>query len=183
MTTLIALVDEATGTAYLACDHQGTSGWVRTRIRTKKYIRLRDVIIGVTGSYRMLQVLEHGLSIPVRDPDTSAYDHLWHYVVEPARKLLKDYESSESDEGKASTPGEMFLLYDGSAYSICTDYSLHYVDDFNATGSGREFALGSLDSTDGLPIEQRIEKAMKAAGRYDISTSETYDVVESKRSS
>ena len=60
-------------------------------------------------------------------------------------------------------PSSFFIVHKNKAFSIETDLSVIEIEDYDAHGSGKYMATGSLASTVGEPAMDRIKKALKAS--------------------
>lgn len=145
-------------------------------IDEEKVFQNGDVIVGYTTSFRMGQILQNHWSPPARLEG----QHPDHYVkttlIESIRDVLKSKGYAEVSSNQESG-GKFLLGYKGTLYRVDNDYQVIKMrDKMTAVGSGEEFALGSLASTEGEPTE-RIEKALRAASRFNPYVREPFNVV------
>jgi hypothetical protein len=82
-----------------------------------------------------------------------------HFTAEPLWTLSKD------DDGELK--GHFLVAWRGVAVEISSDFGLVRPRNGEmAIGSGRDFALGALGATRGLPPEARVHIALEAAAEY-----------------
>lgn len=82
-----------------------------------------------------------------------------HFTADPLWMLSKD------DDGELK--GHFLVAWRGVAVEISSDFGLVRPRNGEiAIGSGRDFALGALGATRGLPVEERIHVALLAAAEY-----------------
>jgi ATP-dependent protease HslVU (ClpYQ) peptidase subunit len=170
MTCIVAI--EHKGSVYIGGDsaYSGDNMISSTAANEKIFI-LDNVIIGVCGSMRTMQVIHHGLKIPVRKEEQTDMTYLTIDFVDALRKLLKDKATISSDDNCDSLPDTGFLLgYNKKLFEVDTDMQIvRPIDSYAAMGSGGEVALGSLfttkNNTDMSP-EERITIALEAAAHH-----------------
>lgn len=133
--------------------------------RDQKVFRNRDFVIGCTSSYRMMQLLRFSFSPPdINDKDIYAY--MCTDFINEVRRCFRDggYLQKYSD---GDDKGGTFLVgYKNRLFKIESDFQVgESLNDVEACGSGMDFALGSIFSTEGSgeSINDRILKALKVA--------------------
>lgn len=122
-----------------------------------------NTMIGYCGSFRMGQLLEHKLKMPKREPGVSDIEYVVLQVIEEIRRILK-LGGITKIEHEVEEGGSFILCYKNEAYYIWEDFQVNpTMDSYLATGSGMEYALGSLYTT--APSEGCLssEKAIDAA--------------------
>lgn len=83
---------------------------------------------------------------------------------------------------------EIMLAYKDKCWIVCSDGCTDEINDYWAIGSGEEVALGSLAQTKDLDPEERVRKAVMAAGERTIYVNtnveiyKTYDDTKDKKS-
>ncbi len=186
MTCIVGLVHE--GVTYIGGDSLGSNGHSKTVRKDQKVFHLKDIknaVVGYTSSFRMGQLLMYGTGlIDNRDTHEKDIDHQYLVTkfIPNVIKLFEDGGYSKSISGEKK--GGCFLLgYKDKLYQIESDFqvgqsALYY----DACGSGEEFALGSLHSTEGTeltPIE-RIHKALQAATQFSVGVAPPYTILNTK---
>ena len=154
-------------TVYIGGDSAGYAGnRLELRRDTKVFEGKRAIIYGCTSSFRMIQLLRYRFDPgPLEGDDLSTW--MVDQFIERLRRCFKNHGYATVDNNVES--GGRFLVgVAGTLYQVYSDYQVaQYLDGFTATGSGEEYALGSLYSTHELyRPSTRIQKALSAAARY-----------------
>lgn len=151
------------------------------RFRGEAYVRPKvfkkdDFLIGVCGSYRLMQLLEFKLSVPEKGERQSIEKYLYDDFVEAVRKCVKDGGALKTDSGVENLGNANFLFaYKGVLYIFQDDFSiLEPKCGYSSTGSGIDHAQSSLYSTEGtgLEPEERIKRAIQCASNFVLSVND-----------
>jgi ATP-dependent protease HslVU (ClpYQ) peptidase subunit len=163
MTCIIGLADK--GNVYIGADSASVNvdALVSRPTNIPKVFKRGPFLIGYTTSFRMGQILEHWLEVPVQ---TTANKNDQEYMVkefaESVRSLFKMKGFSTNDKG-----GTFLVGYSGKLYSIYSDYQINEkADQFDAVGCGDEFALGAMAALKNLKPTQRIKKSLEVAAYF-----------------
>lgn len=177
MTTIVGIVDEKDGTVWMGSDSQVTSGWVSQEMSSSKVFILNgrtQLLVGVAGMPRVAQILEHYIETPEHLQDAiSDEKYIVQSIISLMRKALADHGVLETKEGVEDHKGEFMIGYRGKLYSVDGRFSVgHYADNFEAIGSGREFALAALDTalSEGATPKDAIYQALTTAAKFDLGT-------------
>ena len=154
---------------YLAVDSQGTCGDRRVTQTNLNNIKMWKVdgatscYISHCGNIRDACVIRtmHNLVDENENVD-------FNYVVKNVkRKIVQELIDSDyldvSNDYIDTISSSFFFVYKDKAYSIETDLSIVEVDNYEAHGSSRYIATGSLASTVGLDPITRIKRALIAS--------------------
>lgn len=123
---------------------------------------LSEIIVGYSWSWRIGNLLEHALDLPdhkvrwagSRDP----IEYIVRHFVPAAQKVMA--EAAVGPDDKLN----VLIGYAGRLLEVQSDFSvLEPRDHYAAVGSGYQYALGSLHSTQGMEPLERIERALCAA--------------------
>lgn len=181
MTCIVGLVYE--GVTYIGSDSLGSNGHSKKSRRDRKVFKLKDTdnaIAGFTSSFRMGQILMYATGL-IDNRDEPNIDHEY-LVTKFIPRLTSRFEHSgygKSNSGE-KTGGTFLLGYKDKLYEIESDYQVgESFDDYAACGSGTNFALGSLHSTEdsGFSPEKRIRLALQAASKFCVSVASPYYIV------
>ena len=171
MTCICAI--EHKGSVYIGGDSAySDDNMISTTAFNEKVFIIENMIIGVCGSLRTMQVIKHGLKLPLKkDPAQTDMSYLVIDFVDSLRKLLKDKASLATDDNCESLPDTGFLLGDGKKiFEVDTDMQVvRPVDGYAAMGSGAQVALGSLYTTkhnQDLTPEEKITIALESASHH-----------------
>jgi ATP-dependent protease HslVU (ClpYQ) peptidase subunit len=166
MTCIVGIKDN--GKVYIGGDSLGSSHYKKViRVDQKIFIK-NDMIFGFTSSYRMGQILRYSFVAPKQlHEDADDMEYLVNKFI-PA--LIKCYDSHGYLTKKENVViGGVFLLgYKTKLYKIESDFQVgESINEFDACGSGEDFALGSLYSTTAITDpESRIQTAINAAAEF-----------------
>jgi ATP-dependent protease HslVU (ClpYQ) peptidase subunit len=136
-------------------------------------------IIGCSGAIRAINPIQHGF-IPPRHKEGVA-DMLYMITVFlPAlQKAMKVTRAIYAENGRVDADVWALVGYRNNLYTFDA-FEIVWINDAEfATGSGMEFALGSLyttSETDLSPVE-RITWALEASAYYNPFVSEPFDIM------
>lgn len=181
MTCIVGLVEN--GVVYIGGDSLGSNGYFKTVRKDKKVFKLKDTdnaIAGYTSSFRMGQLLMYGSGlIDSRDEPDIDHEYLVTKFIPKLTSLFENGGYGKNNSGSKS--GGTFLLgYKDKLYQIQSDYQVGEPSlGYDACGSGEDFALGSLHSTErsGLSPEERIHKALQAATEFSVGVGAPFYIV------
>lgn len=180
MTCIAALVHN--GEVYMAGDSAVTNGsWDLVLHATPKVFRRGEVLIGVAGRSRLLNVVEHGLDVPplpLDDADIARYAVV--DFVNALRATLSTAGHMGQEDGRDKLEGGLLLGIRGRIIEVGNDlFTCEGRSDYFAIGDGDDLALGSLYSTAGRvadPVE-RLTLALAAAERHKASVRRPFVVL------
>lgn len=138
-------------------------------VSNQKVFRTGPLLMGVSGSARVGDVLRYSLTVPKpqRRVETSRYMRttLIDALRETFRRagLFRLHEEEEVDS-------HILVGYRGRLFIIEEDMHIHEAaDTYAAIGTGAGPALGALTVTPGVQPRKRLLAAMRAAERYTVS--------------
>ena len=129
------------------------------------------MLIGFTTSFRMGQIIKNYLVLPTHSESLDPYTYISTLVVESIRSLLKVYGFT-TVTSNAESAGTFLVCYDNNIYKIDSDFQVaECLEAYQAIGSGRDLALGSLFSTNkgNLNLEERARLSLEAAANFNAS--------------
>lgn len=174
MTCIVAL--ETPAGVWMGGDRMGSDGYTGAPVEAPKVFRNGPLLIGYTTSFRMGQVLQYGLQVPV---DSLSWDvDRWVSVdlVPAIRSAFETHGWDRVKEGRAHG-GYFLVAVAGRCYGIQSDYSaLRTTSGEYATGSGEYLALGSLHATRGQDPKDRVRRSLEAAAEHVVSVAGPFDV-------
>jgi ATP-dependent protease HslVU (ClpYQ) peptidase subunit len=142
MTCIVGV--ERNGVVWMGGDSAGTSSNMNQRIRGDKKVFIKgEFIFGFCGSFRMGQLLQYNLKLPVQASTQKDFEFLVNDFVKAVKVCVS--------EGKEETPGfeGAFLFgYRGKLYGVQGDYQVSKPElEFDATGSGADIAVGAMHAS------------------------------------
>jgi len=166
MTCIVGLIDN--DTVHLAGDSSVDFGDdYRQGTTQPKVWRQGQMVLGVSGSYRVLDVIHYNFRPPKREPRRSIHRYLCGPWVDALRKSLKEHGTLERCKGADEMDAEILLGYKGRLWDV--DSALHVGESdhpWPAIGVGSPFALGALHATQELSVRVRLQSALLAAHEY-----------------
>jgi 20S proteasome alpha/beta subunit len=175
MTCIAALVEN--NTVYMGGDSAGIAGLSITVRSDEKVFINGPFIIGITGSFRMSDLLRYKLDPPKQ---TVHRDDRAYLVTDFVDSLRKCFSANGFGDKEATVGGTFLLGYKGTLYSVQKDYQIGIPStQYDAVGCGAGLALGSLHSTAKLNLkpEQRITMALEAASTFSAGVSPPFLVM------
>ena len=166
MTCVVGVVQK--GRVYIGVDSAAVQGWTRRASQVSKVFRRGPFLIGYTTSFRMGQLLEHHLNVPAQTDKVSDMTFMVTQFIEAVRVLLKEkgFTKIESNTEKG---GQFLVGYRGQLYTIESDFQVgHQVEQFDAIGSGAEFALGAVKALEGKKPQVRVRRALEIAAHLNM---------------
>lgn len=174
MTCIVGLVDKRN--VYIGGDSASVAGWTSRVTRLPKVFRRGPFLIGYTTSFRMGQLLQHALVVPLQGEERDDMRFMVTVFVECVRTLLKD-KGVAKVESNAESGGQFLVGYRGHLYSVQQDFQVNEMaDGFDAVGSGSEYALGALASTKGMAPTQRLKHALAVSAHFNMAVSPPFFV-------
>ena len=176
MTCIVGMIDKD-NTVYIGGDGLASFGSSTVPLKNPKVFQRGNLVVGTAGAARSSQVLHYNLKIPELDRELYAY--ICGPLIDAIRECLKDKDCLEYKDGREKAAGgSLFLMgYGPCLFLVDNNFGIHFpARDYEAIGSGEEFALGSLFSTGELEPLERISKALKAASKYCSSVGPPFTI-------
>ncbi len=170
MTCIVGLVHRKT--VYIGADSASVLGWTSRVTRLAKVFQKGPFLIGYTSSFRMGQLLQHALAVPVQGTARKERDDMKFMVTvfaEHVRSLLKDRGMSKV-EANAESGGQFLVGYRSRLYSVMSDFQVNEMaDGYDAVGSGAEYALGALYAMKGVAPQTRVRRALEVSAHFSMA--------------
>jgi len=164
-TCVVGLVEN--GVVYMGADCAGVSyPYVRLR-KDPKLFRKDTMLIGFTSSFRMGQVLRYSLVLPKYDDRIDPLEYVSTSLINAIRSAFKDGGVAQKDK-EVESCGDFLIGFKGRLFGIFSDYQVgECMENYDAVGCGRDYALGSLYSTvTEANAKIRVEKALEVAAYF-----------------
>ena len=184
MTCVVAI--RHNGFIYLGGDSQGTSGHSSASRIDPKVFRNGTSLIGYTTSFRMGQLLEHGLKLPEPKPDQTIMNFMCIDFIDAVRNVLSD-GGFEKKENEVRTGGNFIVAYGGEIFEVDSDYQVwRPIKPYLAIGSGADIAIGALCAMENLKElsgKARVHTALSAAAEFNSTVSAPFQIISNELSS
>jgi hypothetical protein len=138
---------------------------------TPKLFEVGPLLIAVSGSLRLGQLIQYALPAPVPTVGEADAAFMVRFANSLAALLREHDHASKGDRNGSSLPcdgaSEVVALYRGRAYAITGSFSVSRTRrGYYAGGSGWAFICGALSVTSGMEPEARIKAALAAAADH-----------------
>lgn len=167
MTAIAGIIDN--GRVHLAGDSAVTRGWGLALKPSGKLFRHGPYVIGVSGSLRAAQLLQHAFTPSEPPAGKQLAGFMATAFVDGMRSALKDGGHATATNSEEAAVITMLVGVHGRLFKVCGDYGVcEGSEPFDAVGCGEEFALGALHATEGLGWKprKRLRAALEAAERF-----------------
>jgi len=164
MTCIVGIEDH--GRVLIGGDSAVTDSFAGLIImRDPKVFRLGPLVIGVSGSLRMTQLLQHAVKVPKRRAGVSDGAFIRLHLMTAIRKAFCEHGWVRRHQD-GNELAECFLIgYGSQLYTVEDDFNaMTTVDGCDAVGCGCRYAMGSLYSTRSWDDNRgRLMEALEAA--------------------
>lgn len=175
MTCIVAV--EHDGTVYMGSDRALSTWSITTTMDMSKTVENGPLLIGYCGSLRMGQLLQYALDPPVHHLTWDVDRWVALDLMAAVRSAFEDNVWHKVSEGHAEG-GSFLVAVAGRCYEVQSDYSFSRTPTGEyATGSGYQYAFGSLHSTRGEEPAVRVMRALEAAAEHCPSVAGPFDIV------
>ena len=181
MTCIVGLVDD-TGVVYIGGDsfagNIGTGEYDSVGIPKvfSKKSNLGDILLGVSGSFRPMEILRH-FNTPVHPATMSSDEYLNSLFVNAVRESLKD-GGYMTIEDSVEDGVDCLIGYDGLLWKMQRDNSIRMVSPFKCIGSGETSAKGALHALDyHLPPKDKVLRALQVAENCNAFVKAPFTVI------
>ncbi len=177
MTCIVALKTKA---AILIGADSASVGGLDSRVSTvPKVFRVGDMLIGCTTSWRMIQLLQHGLTLPKHHADVETMAYMCTVFINAVRDCFRTGGFMTKDK-ETEYGGTFLVVYRERIFHVDGDYQVNEsADGFDACGCGESYALGSLHATaqqdDG---RARLQLALETAAHFSAGVRGPFTVLE-----
>ena len=183
MSVVVGIVDK--NKVYLGSDRQTSFYNMKQTVNYSKIFRKEGLGFGVVGSPRIHQILREGFQIPPIKYGQTFDGFLVNDFIPTLQNTFEKHGAMTNDEGvksfdsvimvgiyssTKSSKGRLFVIYENFQFN-------EVKDDYMAIGSGKEFALGSLATTEKMKLSahDRIKLALEAAAKSNLFVGKPFD--------
>ncbi len=177
MTAIVGVVED--GQVWLGGDAAGVGGLSLSTRSDPKVFKSGESVMGYTTSFRMGQILQHHLTLPVPYETEGGMAYMVKRFVPAVKDELKKHGFQQTKDGRDN--GGTFLVgYRGELYEVEDDYQVARVQQaYHAVGAGFELALGSLHTSELVEAtpRERIRMALAAAAQFCAGVRPPFTIV------
>lgn len=177
-TCIVGIKDK--GGVYIGADSCGSDNWFRQPREDRKLFRIGDdILVGSCGSFRVRDVLAYHVTAPERPKDIDGREYVVRLLIPEIRRALNDAGAlAYAQDRTESIDGAFLLAYDGALYCVEEDLQVGVTaGGIATTGSGYEYALGSLFSSKHIKdAKKRIRLALEAAAHFAPSVGPPFHI-------
>ena len=176
--TCIAGIVLPDGTVYIGGDAMSSSpsyhyGYSVTNPKVffldKPFGGSTPLLIGITSSWRMAQIIEHGLSVPADRSNGDPLKYLIGSFIESVREAFKKGGFAEV-QNNVEEGGTFLVGYGGRLFKVQDNYSvMESLDPIDSCGSGYKEVLAAMRVLPDVEPEERITRALEATAAYNIT--------------
>ncbi len=166
------------GKVYLGADSAGTGGYDQRIRRDRKVFTNGPLILGLTSSFRMGQLLEFNLTPPPIVEDQEPFAYAVRSLVPAIRQTLKDGGFARIDSGR-ETGGVFLVGFRGRLFTIYEDFQVgEDLGDIAAVGCGDAYAMGAMHALPNAEPRARMQAGLDAASTFSAGVSGPFHFVE-----
>jgi len=145
-----------------------------------KVFRNGPMIFGFTSSYRMGQIIRYKLKIPEIKQEQDIFEYMVNDFIDALRACFKSAGYLHVEDSVER--GGVFLVgFKSRLFQIQGNFQVSENScDYDACGSGEEFAMGSLFSTGLQCSNARIAQAIRAAAEFNPYVNNEITIIESE---
>lgn len=171
MTCIVGLVADD-GTVYMAGDSAMASGYDLTIKRTPKVFAKNGMTIGVSGYWRMGQILQYLYDFPPHPAGMDTEEYIVTRFVEGLRDAIKEAGNVRKESEQERHDSLILLGYRSQLFEIEGNFQVTDTrHDFDAIGCGAAYALGALYASEGSLANEpllRLKLALEASEEFSI---------------
>lgn len=184
MTCCVGL--EHDGVVSLGGDSAAVAGLDIDVIAGEKVFSVGSFVFGISGSFRIGQVLQYAFTPPEQKPSQDDAEYLVTDWVDALRDTFRDkgcLSTWDTDDdpfkGQEHIDSAFLVGYRGRLYTVAADLQvLRSRVGYASVGCGAPYALGALyANVDGLP-QERLVRALEAAAKFSAGVRAPFAFVE-----
>lgn len=165
-------------------DSAATNAWLDIwNLTSPKVFRNEDMVIGVSGRNRALQLMQYRLDPPEHSPKKNIEKYLTVDFADALRKAFGDAGNRETQHGVEAIPESYALVgYRGRLFTVWGDFGwTESSEPYAAIGCGAPYALGALatlQQTTAMAPSDRVRQALAVAAKFSAGVREPFHVIE-----
>lgn len=177
--TCIVAIRGRDGKIYMGADSRVTYGRMVYTGAQSKVVKRGEFLFGNAGNVVDAQVLHHTATIPPVSEHQDPLEYMINTFLPEFRRALKETGRMEKISDLEYSNARFLVAFRGHIFDLGMDFDVFEgVGDVFSIGSGSPYALGSLESTSGLPVKQRIREALEVASKYDPGVAGPFEIID-----
>lgn len=175
MSVVVAIKKD--GKIYMGSDSQATLGGTRTTLKNPnnykiwKVLGVDNCLMGSVGNLRdacVIKTMDNLVTEYNIYKKHISFDFVVNKIVPDIIERLSKARYIKSDGVFDGMDSSFLFAFEDQLYEINNGGGVIEIEGYVAIGSGKNEAIGSLLSTEGLSPEERIIKAIKASAAHDL---------------
>lgn len=167
MTIIAAIKDYADdGGIYIGCDGVGSDNIQTRPAMNEKLWRQGGFLIGMSGSYRVTQVIRYQIAFPTHEEHISTDEYVHNIWVRAVIKGLQEAGCVENNNGLMSMGAASALIgYRNRLFTFQNNFSfIEEMDGIHAIGAGWQVCIGALKALPNKNPKKKLLRAMEITG-------------------
>jgi ATP-dependent protease HslVU (ClpYQ) peptidase subunit len=158
----------------MGCDSAISSETETQVLSNSKIIKKGEMLIGVTGSMRGLQLLEYSWIFPEQPKEMSDTEYIYSYITTSIKEVFFEHQYCVTLNAQENQEDQFLIGYKGKLYLLDTNYQIFELDSkYVSIGSGSSFSYGSLKTQEDIGLlgkdsEMNITRAINTAIEFSI---------------
>ena len=164
----------------IAGDRLGSDGFTYGKYHEKVFAK-DGFIFGVTGSYRVMQLIKYKFVIPKMNVGQEVDNYIYNDFTDAFIKLIRENNCAIKKDNIDSMEACLLFGFKNKLYQMESNFQiLNNQKGYDAIGSGCYHAVSSLYSTNDFNItpEDRLKRAIICASEFVLSVNSNIDFVE-----
>lgn len=164
------------GKVYIGGDSITSNGWSKASTARRKVFRHGELLIGVCGSVRTSNLLQHSLSVRAPEEGEEVECYIVTGVIDSSRNLLKAGGVARV-EHNVEAGDDMLIGFRGQLFRIASDFQVDaYIEGIAAVGAAEDYALATMIALPDLQPEDRIRRALEVSAELCVFVSPPFYV-------
>ena len=185
MSSIVGFRDDD-GKVYMGADSAAvdTGSFTIRDVINQKIFYNGELLIGVAGSTRVSQIMEHCFTPPPHDEELSDNQYICSTLIRSIMECLMENNYKLDGTETVLLEGQLMIGYRSKLYIINSDFGVTYDIKFDAIGCGSEHAVASIHTSLELmkelvtyiPIETILTIALNTSAEYSMGVRGPFDI-------
>jgi ATP-dependent protease HslVU (ClpYQ) peptidase subunit len=178
MTCIVGFCEK--GKVYLGGDSAATAGWQTKILADGKVFKRNQIVFGVSGLPRLLNLLRYQLVIPPRKEEQSDDEYINVTFLNALRQCAREAGFTTVNNNLESMGSAALIGYRGVLYNLESNFNIcRIADNYDVIGSGAEIACGVLYALRNSKTKPkaRINLALEAAEYHGVGVRRPFHIV------